>query len=138
MDIGSVYGPPKAETKIKDKNDTGIGAAMGDFLNLFVTQLKNQDPLSPMEGADFLAQTAQITSVEQLTKLNQNTRNSLAASLLGKQIEAQIPAAGTSGKTSLHSGIVTKVDYSESGEPLLGLADGTVVKLGQLKNMSVI
>lgn len=40
------------------------------FLQLLVTQLANQDPLSPQNGADFAAQLAQFSSVEQLTTIS--------------------------------------------------------------------
>lgn len=40
-----------------------------DFLKLLVTQLRNQDPLSPLDGAEFSAQLAQFSSVEQLIEI---------------------------------------------------------------------
>jgi flagellar basal-body rod modification protein FlgD len=79
--------------------------AMGrdQFLSLLVMQLKNQDPLNPLQPDAFAAQLAQFSSVEQLTKLNtafaaQQTatatrdaldRTSLGASLLGKHVVAE-------------------------------------------------
>lgn len=36
------------------------------FLELLVAQLKNQDPLNPTDGAQFLAQLAQFSELEQL------------------------------------------------------------------------
>ncbi len=41
-----------------------------DFLRLFVTRLQHQDPLSPMDDAEFIAQLAQFSSLEQLTNIN--------------------------------------------------------------------
>jgi flagellar basal-body rod modification protein FlgD len=41
-----------------------------EFLNLLVTQLKNQDPLNPADNQAFLAQLAQFSSLEQLMSLN--------------------------------------------------------------------
>jgi len=35
------------------------------FLTLLVGQLKNQDPLKPQDGAEFVAQLAQFTNLEQ-------------------------------------------------------------------------
>ena len=40
------------------------------FLNLLTAQLKNQDPLNPMESTEFVAQIAQFSSVEQQVKTN--------------------------------------------------------------------
>ncbi len=73
-----------------------------EFLNLLVAQLQNQDPLNPMEGQEFASQLAQFSSVEQLTSidgnieqgisadlvLSQTINNTLATTLIGKQITA--------------------------------------------------
>lgn len=40
------------------------------FLTLLVTQLKNQDPLNPMENAELTSQLAQISTVEGVNNLN--------------------------------------------------------------------
>jgi flagellar basal-body rod modification protein FlgD len=41
------------------------------FLQLLVAQLANQDPLDPRDGTEFVAQLAQFSSLEQLTKIRQ-------------------------------------------------------------------
>lgn len=66
------------------------------FLTLLVTQLKNQDPLDPMQNAELTSQLAQISTVEGITNLN-NTLLSIsgqidvsqsmdAVSLIGKAV----------------------------------------------------
>ncbi|MBI3419080.1 MAG: flagellar hook assembly protein FlgD [Proteobacteria bacterium] len=50
------------------------------FLKLLTTQLKNQDPLSPMDSAQFTNQLVQFASVEQQIKANTNLQ-----SLIGLQ-----------------------------------------------------
>jgi flagellar basal-body rod modification protein FlgD len=42
-----------------------------DFLNILVTQLKNQDPLNPMENDQFAVDLAQFSQLEQLINLNE-------------------------------------------------------------------
>ncbi len=80
-----------------------------DFLLLMTEQIKHQNPLNPMEGADFLAQLAQFSTVEQLANLNasfdQLSDNLLsdqslqAASLIGKdaQVVSSTGYLGTEG-----------------------------------------
>ena len=67
------------------------------FLNLLITQLKNQDPLEPMEGTEFVTQLAQFSELDELRQLTgaqenlQNYMSSLnnfaSVSLLGKDVE---------------------------------------------------
>lgn len=51
-----------------------------DFLRLLITQLRNQDPMSPVEGQEFASQLAQFSSLEQLQNMNQALKSSLASS----------------------------------------------------------
>jgi flagellar basal-body rod modification protein FlgD len=69
-----------------------------EFLKLLITQLRNQDPLNPLDQNQFLAQTAQFTSLENLQNISAQLEEmkSLAqgqsltqgASLLGKSATA--------------------------------------------------
>ena len=45
---------------------------LNQFLNLLVTQLKNQDPLDPMDANEFTSQLVQFASVEQQIYQNAN------------------------------------------------------------------
>jgi flagellar basal-body rod modification protein FlgD len=51
---------------------TGTELDQEDFLNLLITQLRNQDPLNPMDSTDYTAQLAQFTSLEELYGVNEN------------------------------------------------------------------
>lgn len=42
-----------------------------DFMNLLVAQLKNQDPLNPMDNQQFAVQLAQFSQLEQLVSINE-------------------------------------------------------------------
>jgi len=59
--------PAATDTK-KKSNELGQDA----FLELMITQMKNQDPLSPQSNSEFVAQLAQFSSVQGLEKLNTN------------------------------------------------------------------
>lgn len=40
-----------------------------DFLKMLLTQLQNQDPLKPVDDKEFIAQTAQFSQLDQMSKL---------------------------------------------------------------------
>ena len=75
-----------------------------DFLQLLVAQLTHQDPTSPLEDTQFVAQMAQFTSLEQLTNMNQSfgTLNRLigdssAVNVVGKQVDIEQSGGTVSG-----------------------------------------
>ncbi|MDQ5988346.1 MAG: hypothetical protein CSYNP_04106 [Syntrophus sp. SKADARSKE-3] len=94
--------------------------AKDDFLKMLLAQLKNQDPLKPVDGTDFTAQLAQFTSLEQLTNMSTEMKNmSLALSsglntqsvyLIGKEVTAD------SGNNIQVSGASTSLSYSLGGD----------------------
>ena len=57
----------------KNKKKDSLGQA--DFLKLMTTQLQNQDPFSPMDNGDFIAQMAQFSTVTGITEINNNLSN---------------------------------------------------------------
>jgi len=63
-----------------DSNELGQSA----FLELMITQMENQDPLSPQENSDFIAQLAQFSSVEGMERLNSNF-DSFASNFISNQ-----------------------------------------------------
>jgi flagellar basal-body rod modification protein FlgD len=68
------------------------------FLHLLITQLENQDPMSPLQDHEFVAQLATFSSLEQLESISgslqasllvdQSVNNALATNLIGKEILA--------------------------------------------------
>jgi len=82
------------------------------FLQLFVAQLKNQNPMSPQDTGAFMTQLAQFSMVEQLTRLNEGMMQlrrtqelEEAAVLLGKQVKVQTG-----------DGVVEGIEVSEVSE----------------------
>ena len=82
-----------------ESNRASLTGDLERFLLLLTTQLKNQDPLSPLDSNEFAAQLAQFASVEQAIKTNKNLDDLIgiskagqaaaAVSYLGKTIEAE-------------------------------------------------
>ncbi|HEY8320037.1 MAG TPA: flagellar hook capping FlgD N-terminal domain-containing protein [Amnibacterium sp.] len=96
------------------------------FLKLLVTQLKNQDPSSPMDSTQMISQTSQLASMEQLTALNSSTTESYnlqmrsaAANVLGKTV-SWTDAAGNA-----KTGVATAVSFSGS-TPTVTVGSDTV------------
>jgi len=65
-----------------------------DFLKILITQLSYQDPTSPMEDKQFIAQMAQFSTLEQMTamasdfsKLTSMLMGNEASSALGRNVE---------------------------------------------------
>lgn len=56
-----------------------------DFLNLLVAQLKNQDPLKPMDSSSFVAELAQFSQLEQSSNTNTLLQQGLDAQSANRQ-----------------------------------------------------
>ena len=103
---------PGGTTSVTGSSTLGTDA----FLQLLMTQLRYQDPLSPMDSTQFTAQLAQFSTLEQLTTVNSTLNNLLltqmsatnlaATNLLGKTIKA----AGDS--VSVKAGSSSPISYT--------------------------
>jgi flagellar basal-body rod modification protein FlgD len=100
----------------------GEAAGLGkdDFMQLLIAQLKNQDPMKPMEDKEFITQLAQFSSLEATEKLNSQLEELLgsqslvqAATLIGKQATAKLPTGevltGTISEVRMISGQPTAI-----------------------------
>jgi len=89
------------------KKSDGGSINKDEFLHLLITQLKNQDPLNPMDDKDFVAQLATFSNLEQMTGINtsmtsllrqqQQLNTTAAVGMIGLEVKAQ---DGTSGVVS--------------------------------------
>lgn len=63
----------QAQQTAKASSSTVSNTTMGKdaFLQLLVTQLQYQDPLDPQDNADYLAQLAQFSALEQMTNVSE-------------------------------------------------------------------
>lgn len=78
-----------------DASKAKLDEDLNKFLNLLVTQLKNQDPLDPMDATEFTSQLVQFASVEQQIYQNSN----LEKLLLTAQVSQVSNLAGFLGTT---------------------------------------
>lgn len=112
------------------------------FLQLFCTQLQNQDPLSPMDSNSFTQQLAQLSSVEKLVSISDSmtTLNTTMDTMLSYQASLNNQYASTLiGRTVTYGdsgagGQVTGVDFTD-GTTSLTLGDGTTISLGDVKTI---
>ncbi len=61
------------------------------FLQILVTQLRNQDPMQPLQDKEFIAQMAQFSSLEQTMNMSKEISSlrqsaGMAAGLIGKEV----------------------------------------------------
>ena len=103
-----------------------------EFLKLLVTQLTNQDPLSPQDQSQFLAQLAQFSTVEGVNNLASSQSKLQGASLLGKTIDAQVV---TNNVPSKLSGQVTAVRYDTAGVHLTIAGSTSEITLDQVQRV---
>ncbi|TPV52571.1 flagellar hook capping protein [Pseudarthrobacter phenanthrenivorans] len=83
------------------------------FMQLLVTQLQNQDPSSPMDTNEMIAQTTQLAMMEKLNQLATNAEEnfslqmrSAAAALIGREVSY----TGADGQSA--TGLATAVSYA--------------------------
>ena len=137
--INTNYGGTSiADTNTSSGTDTE-NVGIDQFLTLFIAQIKNQDPLSPLDSAEFTAQLAQFTSVEQLYGMN----NSLSdiketlndqdgqqdlVSLIGKTVKADENTISVEDGETL-SGFFT---LEESADTTVSIYDSNGLKIRTL------
>lgn len=105
--------------KSLEKNGRRINNNLGkdDFLRLLIVQLEHQDPTSPLDDREFIAQMAQFSALEQMMEMNRtlgniivNNKLSLSYSLLGKEVEVFDRVTGQTRR-----GTVSEVSFQPEG-----------------------
>ncbi|WP_300434349.1 flagellar hook assembly protein FlgD [Zoogloea sp.] len=109
--------------------------AQSNFLKLLTEQLKNQDPLSPMDNAQMTSQLAQISTVDGIEKLN----TTLTAMLSGSQSGEAVQAAALVGKGVMVGGSSLTLAGSKAygGFELASAADKVTVTIKDSNGLEV-
>lgn len=104
-----------------------ISEAQDRFLKLLTTQLKNQDPLNPLDNAQVTSQLAQISTVSGIEKLNAT----LQLLLQDSQASQTTQAASLVGHAVLvpGSGLLLEEGASIGGVEMAGAADKVTVTI---------
>lgn len=106
--VNSVQSSTSTAAAQAASNASQIGVTQDRFLKLLVTQMKNQDPLNPMDNAQVTSQMAQLSTVTGIDKLN-STVEALSANMLASQ---SLSAVSMIGHPALVAG--TQIDLLNS------------------------
>lgn len=104
-----------------------IGEGQDRFLKLLVTQLKNQDPLNPVDNAQITSQMAQISTVSGIDKLNATLQTMVASFNVGQSLQA----TAMIGHSVLATGSVIALEGGSAvgGVELAAAADTVTVSI---------
>ena len=127
-----------AEHSQSAQSQKGLTANYELFLSILTTQIQNQDPLDPMDSAEYTSQLVQYTNVEQTIQTNKNLESLIAmqqsshtmnyVSYIGNEITADASTAVLSnGKASWS----VEVDEYASGAYEIRNSTGAVVYTGE-------
>ena len=138
--VGSVTGSTAGTANSVTSQSQALGK--DEFFKMLIAQLKNQDPLNPLDGTAFSAQLAQFSSLEQLTNLNaaltaQNQNfasllNAQSVNLIGKEVTAEKVDASTS-ETTTTTGVVSAVQFKDGAITLT--VNDQEIALGDVKSV---
>jgi len=123
-----------------NETERNISGELGkdEFLKILITQLQNQDPLSPVEDKEFIAQLAQFSTLEQMQNMTYDFNVMRGMDLIGRTVYAEvydnitgelIPVAGEVDSVILENGKL----YLTIGEIDLTLDDVKMVLSDSLK-----
>ena len=127
-----------------DKAKNKIASDLSTFLTLLTTQLKNQDPLSPLKSAEFTNQLVSFANVEQsiaqskhlekLVGLQKNNEVTGAVNYIGKTVEME------NDKFYLKDGADVKFSYilpkdAKTSTLSISNSDGEIVYTGKASSV---
>jgi len=116
MSVNSINGNYTANTgTTKTTGSSELGK--DEFLQLLVTQLRYQDPLSPMDNTEYVSQLAQFSSLEYMGNMSTGISNMEALNMTGKYITATY--TDSTGAVTEISGIVDSVKLKNGAAVLL-------------------
>ncbi|MFY9382122.1 MAG: flagellar hook capping FlgD N-terminal domain-containing protein [Eubacteriales bacterium] len=107
----------------KSKSGT-LPVGTDTFLKLLVAQLQYQNPLNPQTDTEFVAQLAQMTTLEHMQNMNTTLINSQASSMIGKVVYAEV-FDSNAGITYSYKGCVDSIVY-KNGSAYVVIGDTAI------------
>ncbi len=119
------------------RNKSAMAETEDRFLTMLITQLRNQDPLNPMDNAQVTTQMAQMSTVAGIQQLN----NTLLAVAGQMDVSQSMQAANLIGKQVLVPGSKVSLGTSQDGEKVampygIDLVSGATSTVVQIKDSS--
>jgi flagellar basal-body rod modification protein FlgD len=118
--ITSVGGSTASATATSDRSILG----QADFMTLLITQLRNQDPLSPLQPHEFASQLAGFSTVQELAQINDGLAVQIASSRISAVLSQTTFGAALLGRRVLAEGNQVAVGSDGSGEIQVDVGDG--------------
>ena len=126
------------EIQVVEKDQTGFaGLTAETFMKLLITELQNQDPLSPVESQDMLNQLAMMRNLQAnieladaLESITSNQQLSTAAAFIGKQI------TGKDSDQNVVNGVVDRA-FLRDNQAFVGMGD-VEVPLSQVSSVNSV
>ena len=135
------YTADQAAKTVRTAND-----ALGKdaFLQLLVTQMKNQDPLDPQDNGEYLSQLAQFSALEQMTNVSEGLTNlstivnnidtsvlvGQLSGMIGQNVQWTVDTTETDANgnkvagTKTNEGVVVGVSISDGSPSIIAEMDG--------------
>jgi flagellar basal-body rod modification protein FlgD len=106
------------------------------FMNIMLSELKNQDPLQPQDTTKMLDQLSSLRNIESQTSLQDSLKSlvsqnqiSSAGAMIGKSVE------GLDASNNSISGLVTSVRVVDN-KAMLELDNGKSLEMGRVTSIS--
>lgn len=124
MDISPLNGTQSAQPVQSGSTRAAISSDFETFLKMLTAQLQNQDPLNPVDSADYAVQLATFSSVEQQVLTN-DLLTALTGALagnglgtyagwVGMEVRAAAPIVLDGGQVTLAPSIAAEADRAEA------------------------
>jgi flagellar basal-body rod modification protein FlgD len=136
--IGAISSASNQGGLVAAANKSGPNTKLGkdEFLRLLTTQLSHQNPLSPIDGAEFAAQLAQFSTLEGIENLNKTFQDFL-------QLQQSTQTTDLLGRNVVYENLKT-AELREGRVEAVGLEGGQVqmmiggipVGIGQLRGFT--